>query len=352
MRKSPYMLLVCLFFICVATNHCAALNSDYIDVVINQDSLSSNTILHSPSLNPNLGGQVSYRQATARHAPRTSFSYPAGFEKPIVKCGPQLCPPPACMPMKAPGCTLPIRRQGQIELATQVFWATFSGVVRTQATVNGFPGTDLDATGDLGLPINNTLLEYSARCQFRPHWALFYSVMPIHMKGDGVLTKPAYIGGLLYGAGTHLKTKWDFLYQKAGLMYQPIVNCGAQVSIYASWIYNDQKQCVSNGTCHTAQSTVDRTRNMVAGGIEIQRCIRTMCNGSTLSSDCRGGVSFLDGAFGVDAQTSLRYSVPLGMNRWGYARGGYRYLSLTEDRTDLRLDATFYGGFAELGMIF
>jgi hypothetical protein len=48
----------------------------------------------------------------------------------------------------------------------------------------------------------------------------------------------------------------------------------------------------------------------------------------------------------------VRFSVPMGAGRWGYARGGYRYLSLAEDRTDFRLDATLEGGFVEAGLIF
>jgi hypothetical protein len=352
MRKCPYMLLVCLFFLSIVANRCAAMESDFIDVVIDRDSLSANTVQNYPLPNPDPDGQVSYRQASVSHRPKRGFTYPGGLAKPIVKCGPQMGPTPICMPMKPPGCTLPIRRQGQIELATQVFWATFSGIVRWPAAVNGVATSELDATQDLGLPVHNVLLEYSARCQFRPNWTLFYSVMPISMTGDSVLTKTVYYGGWVWGPGTHLRTKWNFLYQRAGIMYQPIVNCRATVSLFAGWIYNDQKARVNNGTCHLSQSRVDRTRNMVTGGLEIQRCIRTLCNGATLSSDCRGGVNFLDGAFGVDAQTSLRFSVPLGMNRWGYARGGYRYLSILEDRTDLRMDATFQGGFAELGMIF
>jgi hypothetical protein len=352
MRKCPYTLLVCLFFLAIVASHCTAMESDFIDVVINPDSLSTNTVQSSSQLDTGPDTQVSYRQASARHRPNMGYPYPAGPAKPIVKCGPTYCPPPMCMPMKRVGCTLPIRRQGQMELATQVFWANFSGVVRWPAAVNGVATSELDATQDLGLPINNVLLDYSARCQFRPNWTLFYAIMPIHMTGDSVLNKTVYYGGWVWGPGTHLRSKWDFVYQRAGIMYQPIISCQATVSLFAGWTYNDQKARVTNGTCHLSQSRVDRTRNMVFGGLELQRCVRTLCNGATLSTDCRGGVNFLDGAFGVDASTSLRFSVPLGMNRWGYARGGYRYLSITEDRTDLRMDAIFQGGFAELGLIF
>ncbi len=77
-----------------------------------------------------------------------------------------------------------------------------------------------------------------------------------------------------------------------------------------------------------------------------------MCNGATLSCDTKVGLGFLDGTFGLDVQTGLQFSVPMNSGRWGYAKGGYRLINFTEDRNDLRLDALFEGGFAELGMIF
>jgi hypothetical protein len=91
---------------------------------------------------------------------------------------------------------------------------------------------------------------------------------------------------------------------------------------------------------------------MAYGGAQLQRCIRTMCNGATLSSNCKADVNFLDGVFGVDAQSSLQFSVPMGAGRWGFARGGWRYLQLNENRNDMRLDAVFDGGFVEGGLIF
>ncbi|MEW6406167.1 MAG: hypothetical protein AB1649_30650, partial [Chloroflexota bacterium] len=87
-------------------------------------------------------------------------------------------------------------------------------------------------------------------------------------------------------------------------------------------------------------------------GVDLKKCIRTMCNGGTLSCDSRAGISYLDGAIGLDVQAALRYSVPMNCGRWGYVRGGYRYLSINEDRDDLKTETNLQGGFVEFGLIF
>ena len=40
----------------------------------------------------------------------------------------------------------------------------------------------------------------------------------------------------------------------------------------------------------------------------------------------------------------MQFSVPMNSGRWGYAKGGYRFINFKEDRTDLRLDTYLEGG--------
>ncbi len=206
---------------------------------------------------------------------------------------------------------------------------------------------------DLGIPSHQTLLEYSAYYQIRPSWAVFYSVMPISLEGTTIPNRTIYFGQIPIPAFIPVNTKWDFLYQRVGLIYQPILTCNASVSIYNSWLFNDQRLRVNNSVCPLSSCTaLDRTRNMVMSGINIQKCIRTMCNGGTLSCDNRVGIGYLDGTFALDVQAGFRFSVPMNCGRWGFARGGYRLINFTENRTDLRLDTTLEGGFVEGGLIF
>ena len=146
----------------------------------------------------------------------------------------------------------------------------------------------------------------------------------------------------------------DLTYQRVGLIYDAISTCNAKLSVFGSWLLNDQRvNYVDNPICGGSSCViVDRNRNMVQAGAELQRCIKTLCNGSTFSCDNRVGVGFLDDTFNLDVQAGFRFAVPMGPRRWGYMRGGYRLVEFNEQRSDIRLDTHLEGGFAELGLIF
>jgi len=237
-------------------------------------------------------------------------------------------------------------------LGVQTFFAKVGGTVRYPALVLGLPASTIDFDNDLGLDTHKVLLEYSAKCQFRPSWAFFYSIMPIHMDVYRHTQNTLYFGRYAIPPGAVIKTNWDFIYQRVGILYQPVFNCSSVVSIRAGWLFNDQKIQTGTNVCAGACATVNRTRNMVLSGIEVEKCKRTMCNGGTLSCDSLVDFGYVDGTFVVDVQAGFRYSVPLNCSRWGYAKGGYRYLNFQEDRNDLRLDTHLEGWFAELGLIF
>jgi hypothetical protein len=247
---------------------------------------------------------------------------------------------------------VPKRLAGQWEVSVQAFFAAVNGTVRYPALVSGLPASTIDFDNDLGLDVHKVLWEYSAKCQFRPSWAFFYSIMPIHMDVNRIAQNTLYFGQFIIPAGSVIKTNWDFVYQRVGILYQPVFNCSSVVSIRASWLFNDQKLETGCNICAGVKTTVNRTRNMIMSGIQIEKCIRTMCNGGTFTCDNTVDIGYLDGVFALDVQAGFRYSVPMNCSRWGYAKGGYRYLNFKEDRNDLRLDTLMQGWFAELGIIF
>ncbi len=353
MRRCPFTLLVSIVFSIVSCLAFAYDSDNFINVVINP---AANEV--TPSNASSLWGSaegvssepVSFVQASARRRAASRSYSPPHPGKPIVKCaGPVCAPAPQSC---GPTCILPRRMAGQWQLATQVLFARVKGKVRSPATVFGIPATDIDFNDDLEIPSHQTLLEYSAWYQFRPSWALFYSIMPIQLEGGKITTRDLYFGQLIFPAGTFIHTNWNFTYQKVGLLYQPVFNCNAAVSIYNSWVFNQQRLDVSSSVCAGRCNRVDRTRNMVMSELQIQKCIRTLCNGGTLSCDNRAGIGYLDGTLALDIQTGLQFSVPMNAGRWGYAKGGYRYINFQEDRNDLRLDTTLEGAFVEAGLIF
>jgi hypothetical protein len=241
---------------------------------------------------------------------------------------------------------------GQFELATQVFFARTKGTVKYPAAVLGFPATEIDLNNDLGFDEHATVLEYSARYQFRPNWAFFYSIMPFEQRSNKTIENTIYFGNWFIPAGCFSANKWEFIYQRVGMSYSPIQTCSSSLSITAGWLYNDSRVRVDSSVCGGVGNQVDRTRNMVVTGVELQKCIKTMCNQATLSCDDQITLGWGDGSFMLDLQVGLRFTVPMNCGRWGYAKGGYRLLQFNENRDDLRLDFSLEGGFVEAGLIF
>ena len=233
MRISPCTVLVCLSILILPVAVGAQSKQDTIDVIISPPEWRRASF--SPHSQSSDQGPEDWQQAATRPIRGIGVSPSArSFAKPIVKCKPPLCPPTGpCGIVPSPPCNLPKRMCGQWELATQVFFARTGGTVRWPAQVLGVPATEADLNDDLGIPKHQTLLEYSAFYQIRPTWAIFYSVMPISLEGTTVPTRTIYYGQVPIPANVPLHTKWDFLYQRVGLLYQPILTCNASVSIYS-----------------------------------------------------------------------------------------------------------------------
>jgi len=350
MRRSTHILLLCVVVYGLCCSGVFALSNDSIKVIINPEAAYQSPTDWSGSSPPSaLSGPNGLPFKQASWSPYGSISGPGPVPpfKPVVKCkAPVSAPADLCGQPFQPPCILPRRGCRQFELSVQAFFARVKGRVHFPSVWFGISHPDVDFNDGVGFPSWKTLLEYSAWCQFRPNWAVYYSRMPIHIESH-------YVNPRL--PGTVFNSKWDFIYQRLGLLYTPIRTCSGNISIFGGWVFNDSRlqlananHCAINSTC-----TLDRTRHMAQTGIELQKCIRTLCNGGTLTCDSRVGMSYLDGTVVLDVQASLRYSVPMNCGRWGYARGGFRYLNFREDRNDLSVDSvTFEGGFVEAGLVF
>lgn len=359
-RSCAIILVFLLFLACCGI--AAADDTSFINVVVGSSDGNSHNRngtqkggAQKPDVNhmlKNASEQPQYRQAAygpmlppppPPPAPPPPFlPPPPGFGTPVTKCKGSVCPP-----VKTPPCILPRRQCGQWEASVQVFFARFKGIMRWPET-----GTDVHLNDDLGLRDYNVFLEYSGRYQIRPNWGIFYSVMPIEIDEITVLPRTITFGEWTYPQGTRVHTKYQFLYQRVGLLYQPINTCNASVSVTGAWTFTDQRTRINGGICGGTGNTLDRTRNMVMSGLEIQRCISSMCNGGTLSCDNRVGIGYLDDTFILDVQSGFRFTVPMNCGRKGYLAGGYRLLDIREDRPGLRLDTMLEGTYVELGLIF
>ncbi len=364
MRRILFTILFCLVFVANVLPMARGDNSDSITVIIKPQSQDSHNIARYRSGN---GGkkkaqtskrfQVSEGMFRPASAPALYPPFPrqgGPAYKPITKCKPvqpPMCAPPPCKP-PCLTCILPRRMPGQFEFSSQVLFARIGGTVEWAYGPTTLTASDADFNDQLGLAEHDTLLEYSGRYQLRPSWSIYYSVMPIELEGTNHPSESFTFGGWTFSAGSAVRSKWQFLYQRVGLFYHPINTPWMVISLGASWVFNDQRLRLNSMTCSGTGNRLDRTRNMVMNTIEVQNCIVTLPNGSTLCSDKRFGIGYLDNTLTLDVQAGLQYSVPMNAGRWGFVRGGYRYIDFKEDRNDLRLDTTLEGGFVELGLIF
>jgi len=277
---------------------------------------------------------------------------PAGISK--VK-------PPVGFGYFAPPCILPRPKVGQWDMGAQVIFARTKGSIgwpRYSPWYSGWWGWEnkADFNDDLNLPKNTAWLDLSARYQFRPGWAFRYSVLFNNLSGGG-MPQNMFIFGNNWGSGFvwwgwNLQTQWQHAYHRLGLVYDAIRTPTSLVSVFAAWVHTEDRIDLNCTACGYWTTTFSKSGDSASAGIELQKCLKTAANGGTLSSDIRAAAIFLDNVEGWDVQLGGRYSLPLNCGRWGYVKGGYRFVSLNKSQQDLLLQTSLEGGFVEGGLIF
>lgn len=284
------------------------------------------------------------------------------------------CPPPYgitkirpefCLPYGiAPACILPAPMPGQWELGAQVFFARVTGKVqwpRYSSYFYGYAGQGgdewlaADFSDSLMLPKHAAVVEIKARYQFRPNWAVRYSVIPFALNGGGMpdISRQFVFGNFLFTSGLPIQTKWQHAYHRAGLVYDAVRTCSSKVSVFADWVHVDDRIDVDCTPCSVVRQTFSKNTDSSMVGFEVQRCVTTTANGATFSCDSKAGAIFLDDVEGWDVELGGRYSIPLNSaTRWGYMKGGYRLVNLKKSQSDFLLKDSLEGGFMELGFIF
>jgi hypothetical protein len=275
----------------------------------------------------------------------------------IVKCRPEGALATEARPYDpAPMCILPMTSQGGWEMGVEAFFARTKGTVRYARGAYGFAyygaAPDVDLNSNLGLPEHGVFAAFTARYQFRPGWSIRYSILPMTMDATSQPNGTFNFGTMQnFGYGQNLKVKWERLQQNIGMAYDPIRSYKARVTVFGEYVRINQRLGVYQPGC--CGDAFDNDLNMVMAGLEMERCLRTsrLCN--TLSCVCKAGFACGDDAFGADISAALRYSIPLRAGRWGFIKGGYRYLTFNKKYSDFKLmDTAMEGGFVQMGFIF
>ncbi|MFH0824628.1 MAG: hypothetical protein V2B18_17880 [Pseudomonadota bacterium] len=326
-------------------------------------------------------GAVSFQPAAGTHPPDDVQAPPMPSRHDIMKVKPKkiykVKPPEMVRPPELPlreapsslpffGCMLPVANPRGFEADAEVFYARSKGKVRYVKSPwgtysggdyswnwYGHPGSqeEVDLNSDLMLRDYNAVGSFTAKYRFRPGWTLRYNVTPMEVNGGGMIPRNFYFGDRYYPYGQNVKTKWERVYHRGGLLFDPVRTPSSRVGVFAEYVrINDSLTVAIPGCC---SNRADMDLNMAMAGLELEKCVKTTASLQTLSIECKAGVAFLDESLGADVSTGLKYSVPIGNGRWGYLKGGYRYVSFKKRASELQYsDTAMEGGFLQLGLVF
>lgn len=251
-------------------------------------------------------------------------------------------------------CLLPFERPRGWSLSAEAVYARTKGKVRfTQGSLYTWNYTDdVDLNSQLGVPDHNVVGSFGVRFRFSPSWSVRYAFMPMTLEASGNSSQNFTFGTLnLVTSGQPTRVKWERMYHRIGLVYEPIRSFSSRVSLFGEFVKLEDKIQLSQ--MGMGSSTMDNDFNMAMAGIECEKCLKTTANCSTLSLECNAGVAFGDDGLGTDMSTGLKFSIPLNNGRWGYVKGGYRYVSYKKKYSDAKLiDTCLEGGFLQMGLVF
>jgi len=248
-------------------------------------------------------------------------------------------------------CCYPSHTQGQFSADATVLFARLRGSVSKAGYM--FAGTQpekVDFTDHLKLGGGGKpMFTVSAMYQFQPRWAIRYSFSPVSMEATGSPDHSFTFRGQTFTSGTNIRSKWERMEHRAGLVFNVNKTVNSVASIYADWMYIQDRLSISQvggGAFPTVQFDDDKSLAVV--GIEIDKCL-TNLRGTTLALSCKGGVAFLGDQFGYEAEAGLKYLVPVRHGSFGYIKGGYRYATLKKDVHFESFSTTMDGAFIQAG---
>ncbi len=249
-------------------------------------------------------------------------------------------------------CFLPAPAKGQFLIGPEIMFARLRGEARRGATLTGLESTTANFDDNLGFSKGgHTLWSINALYQFRPRLAVTYSFMPISLETTGTSLTGFQLGGQAFTAGARVRSKWERYIHRAGLNFNVSRRTNASTSLFAQWLYLQDRLSVRDIAGTSPGVTWDDDKNLAVLGIRFDKCLRNF-RGNTLALNVVGGVAFLDDSMGYEAEAGLSYLIPIKKGRFGFVKGGYKYSHLKKE-TDLEMfGTTLDGAYLQLGFLF
>jgi len=249
-------------------------------------------------------------------------------------------------------CFLPGPAKGQFLLAPEILFGRFQGEARRGATMTGLERPHVDFDDNLGFSKGgHTFWSINALYQIMPRLALTYSYMPMSMETTGTSVTGFQFGGQAFTAGARLRSKFERYMHRAGLSFNVSRRSNATTSLFAQWLYLQDKLSIRDTVGTSPGVTWNDDKNLALLGIRFDKCLRNF-RGNTLALNMVGGVAFLDDSMGYEAEAGLSYLIPIKTGRFGFVKGGYKYSHLKKESDLEMLGTTLDGAFLQAGFLF
>lgn len=249
-------------------------------------------------------------------------------------------------------CILPTPAKRQFVLAPRAFFPRIRGQVRYGPIFTGLDATEIQLDDHLGFSKSgNTMWSIAAHYQFQPRWGIRYAFTPLSMEATHTAPVNFTFGGRNFTAGSTLRNKWERFEHRLGLAFDISRSRGSLASIYAEWVYVQERLSVRETLGINVPTVWDDDKNLASVGLEFHKCLKNF-RGNTLAMTGKGGVTFLDDSIGYEAEAALNYMIPIKTGRFGFIKGGYRYAQLKKEKDAELFDTTMDGAFVEVGFLF
>lgn len=249
-------------------------------------------------------------------------------------------------------CCLPMPAQRQFVVGPRVTFARMTGEVRRGLPAAGTPPSLVKFDEHLGLSAGRQpVWSIEAYYQFQPRWGIKYSFMPLSMDGSTIPETSFTFSGQTFSAGTPIRSKLERYEHRAGLVFDLARSTNSVTSLFADWLYTQDKLTVGSAGAAVTSVTWDVNRSLAVLGLELAKCLKNY-RGSTLAFNLKGGVAFLDHTIGYEGEAALNYLIPVKQGRFGFIKGGYRYASLKRETNVSLFATTMDGAFVEVGFLF
>ncbi len=249
-------------------------------------------------------------------------------------------------------CILPAPAQGQFLAGPKVWFGKVRGEARRTIGTTVIPGSTVDLNDHLGFGQSvTTIWSFDAQYQLRPRFALRYSFTPIKLHSKYTTPASFTFANQLFAAGTLVNSKWERFEHRAGMTFNLTNSPSSRASVFAEWMYLQDKLAIRSGVETTTPLVWDDSRNLAVVGVEFDKCLKNF-HGNSLNLSCKADVMFLNDCFGFDAETALNYMIPIKTGRFGFVKGGYRYSHFQKDNDKDMFNTSIGGAFVQVGFLF